>query len=170
MAATEKPKPTTIAALQRSREIVASGPSGHEYKIRQLNLERHALAGNLPAHLRRVAMQGAAAVNKLLEAEDEEIADKGPEVKAYLDELVLEVIVEPELSQRHIDEGVLPAADWRWALNIALGEEDRDGQGRLLWGREPLSRWDTFRHFHGCSEDCEGCTGAVGAFSALLPR
>lgn len=146
---------TSLSELQRKREIVALSPAGFTYKIRPLNMERYALAGTLPTTLRRLALQGAEGVDKMLGSEAESLLENGEEVRDYLDRLVLEVIVEPVLDAEHLD--VLPPVDYRWLVRIAMGEEDRDGEGRRLWGREPLSVWSTFRDEHGCSPDCEPC-------------
>jgi len=170
-----KPKIASLADLGKKREIVAPGPSGFTYRIRPLNLERHALSGGLPASLRAVAAKGSEGVNELLSAgSDEQIASDGSSVKSYLDSLVAAVIVEPslyvegtttnEVSEDAID--VVPPVDYQWALAIAMGEHDEDGDGRRLWGREPLSRWATFRVFHGCGEDCDGCSQLLDELSA----
>lgn len=149
-------KVTTLAELQRTREIVALSPAGHSYKIRPLNIERHALAGDMPPALRKIAMQGASGVDAVLSGDEAEVlAEHGNELRAYLDRLVLQVLVEPALSADEID--VLPPVDYRWLVQIAMGENDRDGEGRRLWGREPLTTWATFRDEHGCDADCESC-------------
>ena len=160
-----QPKPATLAELQRSRELVVLAPSGNYIKVRPLNLERHALAGGLPAHLRQLAIEGAEGINKLFGAEDDAVSSEGEKVRDYLDKLVCDLIVEPELSPEVIDQALLPA-DYRWAVAVAMGEEDRDGEGRLMWGREPLSRWSTFREEHGCAPDCEACSRVRAAYAA----
>jgi hypothetical protein len=146
-------KITSLAQLQKTREIVALAPSGNVYKLRPMNIERHALAGELPASLRKVAMQGAQAVDEAMMAD--QVDENGPEMRDYLDRLVRQSVVEPDLTDVDID--VLPPVDYRWIVRIALGEEDRDGEERRLWGKEPLSTWATFRGEHGCTEDCESC-------------
>ena len=151
-----QPKPTTLAQLRRSRELVALSPSGHYFKIRPLNLEQYALSGGLPSQLRALALQGAAGINQLFAGDDGELSAKGESLREFLDGIVKKMVVEPNLHNADLEEDLLPV-DYRWLVNIALGEEDRDGEGRLLWGREPLSRWATFRDEHDCPEDCEGC-------------
>jgi hypothetical protein len=161
--ATAALKPTSLADLKKNRTIVARGPSGNIYKIRPLNLERHALAGALPPALREIASKGADAVNELfVGADDDTLAEKGKEVREYLDELVRQVIVEPNLEGEDLD--LLPPVDYRWAAAVAMNEEERDGEGRLLWGTEPLSRWDTFRSHHNCPTDCENCNAVLAQF------
>lgn len=162
-----RPKPATIAELQKSREIVALSPSGNYFKLRPLNLERHALAGGLPAHVRKLALEGAEGINKLFGEEDSTLSEEGEKVRDYLDGLVTQLVVEPDLKGADLDDVLLPA-DYRWFVSIAMGEEDRDGEGRLMWGREPLSRWATFREEHRCGPDCAACRRVQDAVSAAL--
>jgi len=145
----------TLSELQASREIVAVGPSGAAYKIRPLNLERYALSGHLPAELRKIALSGATGVDAALGGDEDALVEHGEQVRDYMDDLVRQVVVEPDLAGVDLDE--LHPADYKWLVRIAMGEEDRDGEERRLWGREPLSVWGTFRAEHGCSEDCESC-------------
>jgi hypothetical protein len=173
------PKIATLADIKKGRSIVATAPSGHAYRIRPLNMERYALAGGLPPQLRQMAMKGAEGINALLGADDEALEAHGSEARDYMDGLVRQVIVEPDLSKfelvenedgskakvYEVDLDELPPVDYRWAANIALGEEDRDGEGRRLWGREPLSVWDTFRDHHECPEDCESCHRMVASLA-----
>lgn len=183
------PKTVSLKELKAQRDgIVAPGPSGNHFKIRPLNLERHALNGGLPAKLRAIALEGAAGVQRLFESEDDTVSDEGKEVLGYLDGLVADVIVEPGLHadkdkvvtdprtgvERHVKVGeadpekidLLLPVDYRWALNIAMGEEDSDGDGRRLWGREPLGRYATFREEHSCDADCPSCRRALARLSA----
>lgn len=149
------PKVATLADLQKNRELVAEGPSGLAYKLRPMNLERYALSGHMPSGLRDVALKGADGVNEVLGSDSAVIAEKGSEVRDWMDDLVRRVVVAPNLANTDLDD--LPPVDYRWIVAIALGEEDRDGQGRRLWGREPLSAWSRFRDEHGCGEDCPSC-------------
>jgi hypothetical protein len=159
----EQLQPTTIEALEASRELVAPGPSGHVYRIRPLNMERHALAGGLPQTLRHVALGGVADVEKALnEAAGSDDGSAG-ELREYLDGIVRQVVVEPSLEG--VDLDVLPPADYRWLLLIGFGELDVDGEGRRLWGREPLSRFRVFAEAHGCDADCVRCERARAALS-----
>lgn len=179
-------KPTTLAELQRSRELVAPGPSGHAYRITFVNLQRQALTGSLPATIRKAALAGAQGVNRFFGGDDEKLNEEGEQMKEWLDQLVGQVILEPRLLEEDgktlkklstpvtLADGkkleyaieLVPAFDYKWALEIAFMEEDRDGDGRLLWGREPLSKWETFRSFHECSEDCPGCEALRDDLSA----
>lgn len=168
-------KVATLADLAKARSVIAPGPSGLVYHVRPLNLERHALAGGLPANLRSIALQGAQAVNDLFDPKGADaLAEHGSDVKAYLDRLVADVLVEPEIPRDedgNPDETVIdsiPPKDYRWLVNIAMGEEDYDGEGRRMWGREPLSAWATFRSFHGCHEDCASCQSLLDSVSAAV--
>lgn len=61
------------------------------------------------------------------------------------------------VSGDNLDEYLLPA-DYRWALLIAFGEMDEDGEGNPLWGRESLSkRFATF------PDESGGAAGGEGA-------
>lgn len=157
--ATNGRKPATLAELQRSRELVAVAPSGLAYKIRPINLERHALAGDLPAQLRQLALGGSDELNKVFDSEEDTSL-----IRDYLDSLVRGMVLEPKIGEKDLD--ILPPPDYRWLVSVAMGDEDHDGEGRRLWGREPLSSFRLFREFHSCPEDCAGCAGVVDAFSA----
>jgi hypothetical protein len=161
MSATKKV--TSLTDIKKARQIVATAPSGNVYRIRPMNLERYALAGGLPAQLREIALKGADGINEVLGGDQETIESHGTAVRDYMDGLVRQVIVDPDLADLDLDE--LPPVDYRWAASIALGEEDRDGEGRRLWGHEPLSAFETFRAEHGCTEDCESCHRVVGAMA-----
>jgi hypothetical protein len=180
-------KPTSLTELKQRRDgLIVPGPSGATYKIRALNLERHALNGGLPAKLRALALEGADGINKIFAADDGAISEHGHDVLTYLDGLVCETIVEPGLrcssdktvtdaagAERALKKGdpdpdkieFVPPVDYRWAVSIAMGEEDKDGEGRRLWGREPLSRYATFRDEHSCPPDCEKCGRALDRLS-----
>lgn len=174
--------PSGSDAIKAAREVTRPGPSGIVYTLRPINLERHALAGGLPARLRQIALAGSDAIDKLLLGEDEvEVAEDdepiSPDAKAaqndaradvlmYLDGLVRTLLVSVEWNDVDVED--IPPVDYKWAVKIAMGEGDEDGEGRRLWGREPLSRFNYFRHFHGCDEDCEGCNGVREFFSATV--
>lgn len=159
----EQLQPTTIEALEASRELVAAGPSGHVYRIRPLNMERHALAGGFPEHLRQIALGGVDDLDAALKRSGEGDDGAAGELRDYLDNVVRQVVVSPELGD--VDLDVLPPIDYRWLLMIGFGNVDVDGEGRRLWGREPLSRFRTFAEAHGCAEDCDRCGRARAALS-----
>jgi hypothetical protein len=122
------PKTATLAELQRTREIVALSPAGHTYKIRPLNIERHALAGHLPAALRALAMKGEAAkaIDGVLEGPEAELLEHGDEMNAYLDGLVRQVLVEPDVSE--LEDLDSRAAAGR--LSVARAGGSRRGRSR----------------------------------------
>lgn len=168
-------QPDSREELERRRHgVIAQGPSGAVYRIRAINLQRHALSGGLPERLRQLAMQGARGLNRILAAADEEVNEVGETVRDYMDNLVLATIMEPELTKDDLgtgaldDDPLLHPADYVWAFQIAMREEDRDGDGRLLWGKEPLDRFQTFREEHVCENDCVACQRVIERFSAAL--
>ena len=180
--AAKKPSPITPTFAPSSREdlearrsgVVALAPSGAFYRVRPINLERHALSGGLPYKLRQLATQGERGINRMLAAADEEVDEMGTTVRDYLDNIVLATIVEPKLEKADLgsgeltDDPLLHRDDYKWALRIALGEEDRDGEGRLLWGRELLNRYDLFRAEHACDPECEACQRVIERVSSPL--
>src|SRR5262245_32086388 len=90
-------KPTSLAELKRSRELTVPGPSGHIYRIRPMNLQRHALAGGFPASLREIAIRQALGQSAVSTAEDAiELTARAGELADYLDAVVLQVIVQPK--------------------------------------------------------------------------
>jgi hypothetical protein len=168
------PQPSSREDLEQRRHgVVAAGPSGNIYRVRQPNLQRHALTGGLPLKLRQMAMAGAQGVNRMFAGDDGALSEEGEETRQYLDRLVLAVIIEPELTVEDLgtgaldDDPLLPPIDYKWALEIGLMEQDRDGEGRLLWGRPPLSNWATFREHHDCPDPCPACEGVRDAWSVV---
>lgn len=185
------PKTTTLSQLEEMRELEpVLAPSGNYYRVRPLNLDRHALSGGLPTKLREIGLAGAEGINRLF-ADDDTLQEAGAEAREHFDRLVASVIVRPKLTldepkvmpaaleggeQKTLMPGdpdpdvmeLLPPVDYKWALGIAYMEVDRDGEGRLLWGRESLDRWATFREEHRCAEDCARCARVRSRFSAAL--
>lgn len=136
----EELKPTTLTQLKRTREIVCAGPSGHVYRVRPLNLQRHALAGGFPAQLRQIAIRQALGESSVsASSEDGELLERAEELREYLDEVVRQVIVEPSLAGDALD--LLPPVDYDWAVGVAMGTVTEDGDGQPLWGRERLTRF-----------------------------
>lgn len=138
-------KATSKAELKRHRQVTAPGPSGFVYTIKPPLLERHAMAGNFPVRLRKLAMSGQEGLAEVFATEDEdEFRERSAGMVDYFDELVRTTIVEPAFTSEELVEGLLPSVDYRWALGIAMGEVVHDGEGNSLWpnGR-PLS--DRFR-------------------------
>lgn len=173
MAPSTPDRPASVQELLAQRKgIECAGPSGNIYRLRPINLERHVLAGGLPARLRAIALEGAVGIARVFAADDSKISEEGLEVRGYLDGLIRQVIVEPNLHGTvrisradamqlgadvlgEIPDGaefvdvekvaLLPPVDYRWAVAVAMGEEDRDGDEKPLWGREALARFATFR-------------------------
>ena len=66
----DKITPTRVVssreAFERKRRgVLATGPSGEVYRLRRLNLERHAFAGGLPKGFAKIATEGEDAVAQL---------------------------------------------------------------------------------------------------------
>lgn len=171
--------------MKQGRTVKCLTPAGFEVTLRPPNMEQHALAGGLPSRLREMAMKGVTAIDEAMT----QAVEGDIEMLGYLDGIVARIFVDPhfdppvyELTVRpdnapddwraeivqtggdKLDEYLVPM-DYRWALLVAFGEEDRDGEGKRLFGREPLSRFATFRREHGCSEDCEHCKRVLAAVS-----
>lgn len=154
--ATRAPKPATREELEQRRNgKLVRAPSGTHYRIRQLNLERHALSGGLPADLIKVALGGAEEIGRLFAQmastdgeEEPEVAASRASTREYLDEIVLAQLVEPKLT--HADLGdptdlkadsLLPGIDYQWLVSVAFREVDHDADDVRIWGVEPLSRF-----------------------------
>ncbi len=166
---TDGRRPATLAELQRSRELVALSPGGHYFKIRPFSVEDYALAGGLPGRLLAIASGGADAINQEIErvaGDASGLDESAREARGFFAGLVKRLVIEPDLSAVEEPSQVMLPVDFKWLVNIALMEEDRDGEGRRLWGREPLSAFRLFRQEHRCAEDCESCGRVVEAFSA----
>jgi hypothetical protein len=163
--------PSTREELERKREgVVATAPSGARFRIRAVPLLRHALAGGLPQKLRQLALDGNRGITKLLAGSDEQIKDGGAQILDYMDEVVLASIMEPELTKDDVRSGglseqpLIHPRDYAWLFAVANADEDRDAQGRLLWGEPPLDLTHVYAEAHGCAPDCEEC---VQAWSSL---
>lgn len=156
-----------LDAIRAARNVTAPGPSGIPYTIRPLNMERYALAGGLPASLRDLALKGAEGLAEVLGGPQEVLDERGGEIIDYLDGLVRQVVVSPDLTDVDMDE--LPPVDYRWLVAVAMGEMIHDGEGKRLWGREPLSAYRAFRDFHGCAADCPSCERMVAALARTTP-
>ena len=151
----------SLSDIRGQRNVTAPGPTGLVYRLRPLNMERYALAGGLPASLREIALKGAEGVADVLTGTQDVIEERGGELTGYLDGLVRQVVVEPDLTGVDMDE--LPPVDYRWLVAVAMGEMVYDGEGRRLWGKEPLTSYRTFRDFHDCPADCQSCERMVAA-------
>ena len=174
-------KPSSRAELERKRKgVLATAPSGAVYRLRSMDLTRHALAGGLPAHLIQLGLAGKEGLKRVFEemaeaegAEDE-VLERYAGVREYMDKIVLASVMEPELKEADLGDpakldsnSLVPGMDYQWIVAVGLREEDYDAQGRRLWGLEPLSKFQLFRHFHDCTEDCPGCLGLSVGLSAV---
>ncbi len=186
MAAKKPPKiaptlsPSSRADLEKQQNgVVARGPGGGAYRLRQINLERHVLSGGLPATLIDVALKGQTGITELFEqlSETEELtpeqAERNTEIRDYLDNLVLASVVEPKLTKGDLGDptqidadSLLPPLDYQWIVSISFRETDHDADGRRLWGVEPLTRFRIFAQLHDCPPDCQGCFATQLALSA----
>lgn len=156
-------RPSSRDELEQLREgKVVTAPSGARYRIRRINLERHALSGGLPASLVQVAMEGQEAIGKLFEqiAQGDSNADRRETVLGYLDRLVLATVIDPPLTEEDLgdpsdltSDALLPADDYKFFVGIAMGEVDYDAADQRIWGVDPLSR------FPAVSEVAGGGTG-----------
>jgi hypothetical protein len=140
---TEMLVPVTLDELERSSEAVCRGPSGHVYRVRRVNLQRHVLEGGLPAGLREIGMEHVATG---LDLGNPELLMR-PEMRDYLDAIVRLVIVEPDLTwvdtSRPDPIIRLPDEDWQWAVGLGMGTLREDGQGNPILGGVTLE--DRFR-------------------------
>jgi hypothetical protein len=158
-------KAVTVEELRARRTLYATMPSGAVVRIRPPNMELHALSGGLPSRLRHLTGESGAELNRRLsqEAQNEKEDEAALATRDYLVEIVRNTIVEPDLSSlktfEELDAVMLPI-DFHWLLQIGQRETDYDGEGKRLWGTEPLDRWKYFRELHRCDEDCEAC-GAI---------
>lgn len=167
----------------RRAAITCVSPSGFDVTIRPPNIEQHALSGGLPSRLKQIAAEGIAGIDKAI---NEASAEGDAEMLTYLDGIVARTFVEPAFTppmweSKAIEEGgdekivvlvsgdklddYLAPADYRWAMLVAFGERDTDGEGKRLWGREPISRFGVFREEHGCDADCSCCVRAAARLS-----
>jgi hypothetical protein len=150
--------------------------TGHVIKIKYPNLALMMRIGLIPTHLRATAVKvakgevttsGAAALGvgeDLAEPEGDEAYEEILRVVELMDLLIAEMVVEPKLSQEDID--AMPGEDRDLLLAIANRERDVDAAGVRL-GVEPLSRWDTFRERHHCTEDCRSCKEVRQFYSSV---
>jgi hypothetical protein len=174
-------KPSTRTEFEkRKKGRLARGPSGLVYRLRQMDLTRHALAGGLPSQLMEAALSDDAGQG--LKAMFQDIAkvdgDDGrrKETIQYLDRVVLRSVIEPKLEPGDLpdptdvdtSEALIPADDYQWIVAVSFRATDVDGDGRHIWGVEDLSRFSYFRHFHGCDSNCSGCEAIRLALSPAL--
>jgi hypothetical protein len=147
-------------------------PSGARIKIRLPNLSLMIKNDLLPSELRAVA------ISKVMEEAGSQPAASvgtatGPEITADTvkkmvelnESIIVEMVVEPLITKEDLEANVIPPEDLDFLSEIAQRERHTDALGVSL-GVEPLSRWDTFRHEHGCAEDCAACEAVRRRFSS----
>lgn len=170
MATTETSRPSARKAVTKSAWLKSgvhtiTTYTGHTIRIKYPNLALMMRVGLVPTHLRAIAVKFARGEVNLAspalptgEDQPEPAADEAYDelvlMVELLDLIVMEMVVEPKLTQEDVDE--MPGEDRDLLLAIANRERDVDAVGRRL-GVELLSRWDTFRHGHNCAEDCRPC-------------
>jgi hypothetical protein len=165
---------------KRLKGTFARGPSGLVYRLRPMDLTRHSMAGGLPVQLVTAALsedtgEGLQSLFKDM-AKAGSDAKKRKETIDYMDKLVLQQVMEPKLQATDLPDptnledtsSLVPADDYTWLVAVAFRATDLDADGRHIWSVEDLNRWATFRHFHGCGEDCGGCEGIRVRLSSAL--
>ena len=130
----------SLEELRESLETVARAPSGYVYRVRRMNLQRHALAGGFPAKLRETAIRQALGQSAVADDDDNDLGERALELAAYFDEVVRQVIIEPPLAT-DADLELLPPQDFDWAVGIAMGTVTEDADGQPLWGGGGLARF-----------------------------
>jgi hypothetical protein len=179
-------KPTTREELERRREhkLVGRAPSGAVYRLRQIPMERHALAGGLPGSLLSVALEGQEGLRKVFEemaeaskpgAEvDPEMVERHGEIREYMDRIVVDSVVEPPITMEDLGDptridadSLIPAPDYEWIVSVAMRGVRFDADGRAMYGVDPLETWRIFRFTHECDAGCTGCSRARAALSEV---
>ena len=180
MATTEIERPSarktaTKTSWLKSGTHTITTYTGHVIRIKYPNLALMMRVGLVPTHLRAVALKVARGeINvssrevtvgeDLPEPEGEAAYEEMLKLVELLDLLIMEMVLEPKLSQEDVD--AMPGEDRDLLLAIANRERDVDAVGVRL-GVEPLSRWDNFRGRHNCPEDCRPCQAVRQFYSSV---
>lgn len=160
-----QPKAATLDDFKEARTCWCELPSGLFVRLRPVNLTLHAMNGGMPDTLRRMTGLSPRQIGKQI-AESPNEAEAITDARRYMDGIVRDMVIEPEIPKDlDLEETLLPA-DYLFLFQIAQGERDEDARGVRLWGREPISRWALFRDEHGCESDCEACLRVQDAVSA----
>ena len=151
-------------------------PSGARVKVRIPDLTLLIAQDAVPEKLRGVALREVLAAMGALTAKPD-ASEEAAEAAAPLFDaekirtlaelhffLVSEMLVEPKLTPEQAATGGLPNEDLELLVQIATRERDTDARGVVL-GVLPLSRFERFRHHHGCGEGCEACAAFRQEFS-----
>jgi hypothetical protein len=165
-------KPSTKGQwLNRSVHTVTCY-SGTVVKIRIPDLMLMLKNDTIPTRLRDIALQRADNERELSASDVEQPAPNEERMKAVKEGaellfwLVSDMVLDPLITPEEVEQ--LPTDDRTMLMEIANRERDTDALGVSL-GVEPLSRWETFRRFHKCSEDCESCEEVRREFSSVDP-
>lgn len=157
---------TTLAGWKKTgvlRGVVL--PSGAIVDLRPLSLETHLTFGKTPDALRVIAISDVRAKLGNRDISNDERADALAEHVAYQRPLLVEMIVEPQITEDDLAD--LPEQDVEWLIAFSNRAVTEDAAGRVL-GVEPLNRWSTFRHEHGCEDGCAACLRVLETFSTGL--
>lgn len=163
----EKPKNGTTLSSWKKTGVIrgVTLPSGTIVDLRPLSLETHLTFGRTPDALRVIAISDVRAKLGNRDISNEERADALAQHVAHQRPLLVEMIVSPEVTEDDLAE--LPEQDIEWLIAFSNRAVTEDAAGRAL-GVEPLNRWATFRHEHGCEDGCEACLRVLETFSAGL--
>lgn len=177
-------KPSSRADLEARRKgVVARGPSGAVYRIRKVNLRRQVELGSLPTELRKIAlasvrsqMNGGEVASELTEDDMDALNARRQAQRDEDDRLLLATVIEPKLTLDDLgtdeldDDPVVPAVDQEWLVAVARGTATRDGEGRSLWGPDPVTLIQVFQREHDCQPDCKHCAGVDEEFNEQIRR
>lgn len=164
---TSKSSASSLAAWKKARAHECTCPSGTVVQIRFPSMTDLIKRDAIPDHLRETALSDMARELAADMSGEESLPKLSTEDVVAIQELhewlVTETVVEPKLTIDDLPE--LPQEDLEMLTAIASRRRDIDARGIRL-GVEPLSRWESFRHFHECDADCEACQSCRNAFSA----
>lgn len=158
-------------------------PTGAVVRIRIPDLAMLLAGDAVPDHLRATALElimaeirgpqpAAVPAETQLTEPDEQRQQRDLETIKEVSELhlwlIAQMLLEPAYTADELREGAHtrpPSEDMFFLTQIARRERDTDARGVKL-GVDRLSRWERFRHHHGCPEGCEACSLTVQDFSS----
>ena len=117
-------------------------------------------AGGLPAVIGAELAQADAGDDDAAERADRHVQ----EFLALTKHLVAAALVEPQLTPDELSD--VPEQDLEFLMRIVTARQAYDAEGVRI-GVEPVDAWATFRHEHGCAEDCQACGQALRRLSSL---
>ncbi len=89
-------------------------------------------------------------------------------------DLICRVFVEPEVGPDDLtgDDPLISVTDQEWALGLANGSVEDDGEGKRIWGPESADTFAAYRmqhaETHGCPEGCPACVLASDHMARLF--